>query len=135
MKWAGILYADTNLGKLKFTLMIISYAWWKMGEDLEIMGLLNQVYLTNDLMNWTDLLNNFFVLIVMEWFLVWPLIYSVSLTFILYWFFLVTKFYSQISEKHKPPSLRKGSYKISSVHLSVYLPVTHFSQDLLSECS
>ena len=58
-----------------------------MGEALEIMGLINQVYLTNDLMNWADWLNDFCVLIVIEWFLVWPPIYSVSLTFILYWFF------------------------------------------------
>ena len=58
-----------------------------MGEALEIMGFLNQVYLTNDLMNWTDWVNDFCVLIVMEWFLVWPPIYWVPLTFILYWLF------------------------------------------------
>ena len=56
----------------------------KNGKVLEIMGLLNQVYLTNDLMNWADWLNDFCVLIVMEWFLVWPPVYSVSLTLILY---------------------------------------------------
>ena len=29
----------TNLGKLKVTLIIISHAWWKRGEALEIIGL------------------------------------------------------------------------------------------------
>ena len=47
---------------------------------LEIMGLLNQVYLTNNLINWTDWLNDFCVLRVTEWFLVWPPIYSVFST-------------------------------------------------------
>ena len=56
----------------------------KNGEALEIMELLNQLYPTNDLMNWTEWLNDFYVLIVMEWFLVWPPVYSVSLTLILY---------------------------------------------------
>ena len=37
-----------------------------MGEVLETMELLNQVYLTNDLINWADWLNGFFMLIVME---------------------------------------------------------------------
>ena len=78
-----------------------------MGEAVEIIGLLNQVYFRNDLMNWADWLNDVCVLLVMEWFLVWPLIYSVSLIFILYWFFphgsqssQLRKFYSQIFEKH-----------------------------------
>ena len=35
----------------------------------------------NDLMNWADWLNDSWMLIVMEWFLVWWSIYSVSLTF------------------------------------------------------
>ena len=38
----------------------------KNGEALEMMELLNQVYLTNDLINWADWLNDFCVLIVME---------------------------------------------------------------------
>ena len=37
-----------------------------MAEALKIMGLLNQVCLTNDLMNWSDWLNDFGMLIVME---------------------------------------------------------------------
>ena len=41
MKWTDILYADTILGKLKVTLIIISSSWWKRGEAWEIMGLLN----------------------------------------------------------------------------------------------
>ena len=41
MKWADFVYADTNLRKLKVTLMIISQAWWKRGEALQIMGSLN----------------------------------------------------------------------------------------------
>ena len=36
-----------------------------MGDALKIVGLLNQVYLTNDLMNLADWLNNFCMLIVM----------------------------------------------------------------------
>ena len=51
MDWAGFLRADTNLGKLKVNLIIIGWAWSKIGETLWIMGLLNQVYLTNDLIN------------------------------------------------------------------------------------
>ena len=34
----------------------------KKSEALEIMGLLNQVYLTNDLLNWADWLSYFCVL-------------------------------------------------------------------------
>ena len=41
MKWADILYANTILGKLKVTLIIISSSWWKRGEAWEIMRLLN----------------------------------------------------------------------------------------------
>ena len=52
-----------------------------MGEALQIMGLLNQLYIASDLMNWADWLNDYCVLRVMEWFLVWPPIFSVSLTF------------------------------------------------------
>ena len=60
-QWIGLifLHADTNLEKLKVTLIIIGWTWWKMGDALKIMGLLNQVYLTNDLMNWSDWLNDF----------------------------------------------------------------------------
>ena len=39
-----------------------------MGEVLKIVGLLNQAYLTNDLMNWADWLNDFGMLIVMEYY-------------------------------------------------------------------
>ena len=46
------------------------------------------------------------------------------------------KFYSQISEKHdQTPIFAEGSYKISFVHVTICLSVTHFSQDLLSGCS
>ena len=38
------------------------------------------MYLTNNLINWTDWLNDFCVLRVTEWFLVWPPIYSVFST-------------------------------------------------------
>ena len=34
MNWADFLHADTNLGKLKVTLIIIGWAWSKMGEVL-----------------------------------------------------------------------------------------------------
>ena len=54
----------------------------KNGKALEIMGPLNRVYLTDDLMNWADWLNDLCVWLVMEWFLVWPPVYSVFLTFI-----------------------------------------------------
>ena len=46
------------------------------------MGFLDQMYLTNDLMNWADWLNDFCMLIVMEWFLVWWSICSVSLNYV-----------------------------------------------------
>ena len=39
-----------------------------MVEALKIVGLLNQVYLTNDLMYWADRLNDFSMLIVMEYY-------------------------------------------------------------------
>ena len=42
--------------------------WSKIGKALKIMGLLNQVYLTNDLMNWADWLNDFRMLVVMEYY-------------------------------------------------------------------
>ena len=51
MKWDNFLHADTNLGKLKVTLIIIGRARSKIDEALKIIGLINQVYLTNDLMN------------------------------------------------------------------------------------
>ena len=37
-----------------------------MREALQSIGLLNLVYLTNDLMNWADWLNDICMLIVME---------------------------------------------------------------------
>ena len=52
-----------------------------MSEDLKIIGLFNEVYLTIDLMNWADWLNDFCMLIVMEYCLVWQTIYSVTLRF------------------------------------------------------
>ena len=106
-----------------------------MGEALEIMGLLNQVYLRNDLMNWAYWLNNFCVLIVMECFLIWPPMYSVSLTFILYLLFIwltikpnnLRKFYSQISEKYDQTSIFAEGVLwqqfCSFVHLSICLSV------------
>ena len=60
------LLADTNLWKLKVTLTIIGWIWSKIGEALKIVGLSNQVYLTNDLMNRADWLDDFCILIVME---------------------------------------------------------------------
>ena len=51
MKWDNFLHADTNLGKLKVTLIIIGRACSKIDEALKIIGLINQVYLTHDLMN------------------------------------------------------------------------------------
>ena len=41
MKLADFLYTDTNLGKLKVTSIVVSSAWWKRGEALEIMVPLN----------------------------------------------------------------------------------------------
>ena len=38
MKWADFLYTDTNLVKLKVTLIIISEVWWKMGEASVVVG-------------------------------------------------------------------------------------------------
>ena len=51
MNWTDFLHSDTNLLKLKATLTIIGWVWSKMGKALKIVGLLNQVYLTHDLMN------------------------------------------------------------------------------------
>ena len=62
------LLTDTNLWKLRVTLIIIGLVWSKMVEALKIVGLLNQVYLTNDLMYWADRLNDFSMLIVMEYY-------------------------------------------------------------------
>ena len=78
MNWADLLHADTNLWKLKVTLIIIGWVWSKMGEVLKIVGLLNQAYLLNGLMNWTDWLNDFCMLIVMEY-------YFFALNDALYW--------------------------------------------------
>ena len=41
MSWAHLLDADTNLWKLKLTLIIIGWVWSKMGEALKILELLN----------------------------------------------------------------------------------------------
>ena len=70
MEWADFLHSDINLGKLKVTLITIGWACSKMGEGLWIMGLLNQVCLTNDLMSYLDRLNGFCMLIVIRQFLV-----------------------------------------------------------------
>ena len=144
------MHTDTNLGKVEVTLRTVSYAWWKMGEVLEIMGLLTQVYLTNDLMNWAEWLNYFCVLIVIEWFLAWPPIYSLSLTFILYWFFPYASQSSQIISVNFIIKFLKNMIKLTSfwkgfkksvlficptLCLPACLSVTHFSQDLLSRCS
>ena len=51
MNWAHLLHADANLSKLKVNLIIIEWVWSKMSKALKILGLLNQVHLTNDLMN------------------------------------------------------------------------------------
>ena len=66
MKWANFLHADTNIGKLKATLIIIWWVWSKMGKALLIMGLLSQVYITIDLMNWADWSNDLYMLVVVE---------------------------------------------------------------------
>ena len=68
IKWANLFHVDTHLWKLKIPLIIIGWAWSKMGEGFQIMGFSNQVYLTNDLVNWTDWLNDFCMLIVVEYF-------------------------------------------------------------------
>ena len=72
MKWAD--FVDTNEWKVKVTLRIIR-SWSKMGDALQSMGL--QVYLRNGLMNGADWFNDFWVLILMEQFLVWQPVYSV----------------------------------------------------------
>ena len=51
MKWADFFNVDTNLGKLKVSLIVIGRAWPKTGEALQIMGLLNQFYHKNDFIN------------------------------------------------------------------------------------
>ena len=53
----------------------------KMTENFQIMRLKKQVYLTNGLMNRADWLNNFWMLIVTQYFLVWSPIYSIYLIF------------------------------------------------------
>ena len=50
----------------KVTLIIIGWVWSKMGEVVFIMALLNQVYLTNDMINWINWSNDFCMQIVME---------------------------------------------------------------------
>ena len=82
-------------------------------------------------------MNDFFVHVV------WHPIYSVSLTFILYWFFAYGSQSNQIILKNfilkflkniiKPPSLQKGSHQISSVHLSI-CPSVCLSVVCLSVC-
>ena len=84
----------------------------KNGEALEVMGLLNQVHLTNDLMNWADWLNDF---LVMKWFLVWPPFYSVSLTFILYWLFPCGSQSSQIILKNFILKFLRNMIKLPSL--------------------
>ena len=39
MNWADFLHADTNLWKLKVTLMITGWVWSKMGKTLKIVWL------------------------------------------------------------------------------------------------
>ena len=34
MNWAVLFHADTNLGKLKVTLIVIGWAWSKMCDSL-----------------------------------------------------------------------------------------------------
>ena len=53
----------------------------KMAETFQIMRLKNQVHLRNGLMNRADLLNNFWMLIVTQYFLVGSPIYSIYLIF------------------------------------------------------
>ena len=66
MKWADFLHADTDLGKLAFTLIIIEWTFQKWVRPY-IMGLLNQVYLPIDLINWEEYwLNDFCMQIGME---------------------------------------------------------------------
>ena len=52
-----------------------------MAETFRIMRLKNQVHLRNGLMNRADLLNNFWMLIVTQYFLVGSPIYSIYLIF------------------------------------------------------
>ena len=66
MKWPKFLHADTNLGKLNVYLMILGWVCSKMTKTFWIMGLENQVYVTQDLINWADWLNDFCMLIVIE---------------------------------------------------------------------
>ena len=66
MKWPEFLHADTNLGKLNVYLIIVGWVCSKMAKTFWIMGLKNQVYVTQDLMNWADWLNDFCMLIVIE---------------------------------------------------------------------
>ena len=111
----------------------------KMDEALEIIGLLNQVYLTNDLMSWADWQSNFCVLITMEWFLVWPTIYPVSLTFIFYWLFPYGSQSSQIIKKNVILKFLKNMIKpqpwsILFIRPSAYVSKTHFSRDVLNFC-
>ena len=72
MNWAPLLHADANLGKLKVTLIIIEWVWSKTSKALKNVGLLNQVHLTNDLLNWAYWLNDFCMLIFacFEWYLI-----------------------------------------------------------------
>ena len=70
VKWAIFCFFFSNLGKLKDASIIIGWACSNTGIALYITGLLNQVHLANDLMNWADWLNDFCILIVIEnvWF-------------------------------------------------------------------
>ena len=51
INWADFLHAGTNLQKLKLALISIGWVWSEMSEALKIVGVLNQMYLTNDWMN------------------------------------------------------------------------------------
>ena len=69
-KMSYFLHFFSNLGKLKDASIIFGWAWSNTGIALQITGLLNQVHLANDLMNWADWLNDFCILIVIKnvWF-------------------------------------------------------------------
>ena len=84
MKRTDLLRAATNSGKLKFSM--VKNRW----------GFRDHGTLKSNVSQWITQLNNFCVLIVMEWFLVWPSVYSVSLTYFLQWLFLHSLQSSQI---------------------------------------
>ena len=63
MSW---IFAVTNLGKLRVTIIIIVWAWSKMGEVFIDQETLKSGVITNALMDWADWLNNFCMLIMMD---------------------------------------------------------------------